>query len=139
MIGVKLVPPHFQCVWNSSCQSFFFQMLLHERLHTRNLLQRKTFFLESCNCATLHCQIEKTLQHLFWICPFVGTCWDYVCPSMSFYLSIMEAFGDLKQKQNVPFSWKFSSQLHGRFGLQGIISYSKISSNLFIGGKRLTS
>lgn len=68
MIGVKLVPPHFQWIWNNSCQpkhKIFFWMVLHDRINTRNLLRRKTFHLESYNCAVHTCQHEETLFHFF--------------------------------------------------------------------------
>ena len=71
MIGFKQTPPHFNWIWNSSCQpkhKMFFWMLLHDRLNTRNLLRRKSFVLEDYNCALRGCQQEETLYHLFWGC-----------------------------------------------------------------------
>lgn len=59
MIGIRIIPPHFQWVWKSSCQpkhKVFFWMLLLDRVNTRNLLRRKTFYLESYNCALKSCQ-----------------------------------------------------------------------------------
>lgn len=106
MIGIKVVPQHFQWIWNSSCQpkhKVFFWRLLHDRFNTRNLLRRKTFHLDNYYCATLNCQQEETLQHLFWTCCFAVQCWDIICPSRQRNLSIMEAFEDLKQKLQVPF------------------------------------
>ena len=77
MIGSQPVLPHFSLIWNSSCQAkhkVFFWLLLHDRLNTRNLLRRKTFHLPSYNCATLQCNQEETLMHLFWSCPFAERC-----------------------------------------------------------------
>lgn len=107
MIGVKVVPPHFQWVWNSSCQpkhKVFFWMVLHDRVNTRNLLRRKTFHLDSYNCAVINCQQEETLFHLFWGCPFSAFCWDYVCPNKATAMSVLEAIGDVKNKIALPFA-----------------------------------
>ena len=50
LIGHKQAPPHFNWVWNCSCQpkhKVFFWKLLHDRVNTRNLLRRKNFVLEA--------------------------------------------------------------------------------------------
>jgi hypothetical protein len=83
LIGYQPAPSHFNWVWKSSCQArhkFFFWLLIHDRLNTRNLLGRKQMQLQSYNCATLECQQEETLLHMFWECPFAVKCWDYICP-----------------------------------------------------------
>ena len=107
LIGHQLAPPQFNWIWNTSCQArhkFFFWLLLHDRLNTRNLLGRKNFQLQSYNCATLVCGQEETLYHLFWACPFAINCWDYVCPQRTRNLSTFEAISDLKDRINLPFS-----------------------------------
>ena len=81
-----------------------FWRLLHDRLNTRNLLRRKTFHLDNYNCATLNCQQEETLQHLFWTCPFAYDCWDILCPNRQRNLSIMEAIPDIRDNLQQPFS-----------------------------------
>jgi hypothetical protein len=56
LIGVQHTPIFFTWLWKSSCQQkhkFFFWLLLHDRLNTRNLLRRKNCLLPSYNCATL--------------------------------------------------------------------------------------
>lgn len=107
MIGIKTVPPHFQCIWNSSCQpkhKVFFWLVLHDRVNTRNLLRRKTFYLESYNCALRNCQLEETTFHLFWECPFAVRCWDFICPNRDNPMGMLETLQDMKSKLNVPFS-----------------------------------
>ena len=107
LIGVKIVPAHFNSIWKCSAQpkhKVFFWRLLHDRLNTRNLLRRKTFHLDNYNCATLNCQQEETLQHLFWTCPFASACWDILCPNRERNLSIMEAIPDLRSNLHQPFS-----------------------------------
>lgn len=106
MIGIRIIPPHFQWVWKSSCQpkhKVFFWMLLLDRVNTRNLLRRKTFYLESYNCALKSCQQEETVFHLFWGCPFAVRCWNYICPTRDTPSSILEAIEDMKEKLRLPF------------------------------------
>jgi hypothetical protein len=107
LMGTQIVPVHFNWLWKTSCQArhkFFFWLLLHDRLNTRNLLRRKDFIIQSYSCVTLSCNQEETLQHLFLSCPFASACWDYICPERTMDLSIMEAIIDIKQKINEPFS-----------------------------------
>ena len=106
MLGVKIVPPQFNWIFNCSFQpkhKVFLWKLLHDRLNTRNLLRRKTFHLDIYNCAIKNCQQEETLQHLFWTCSFAAQCCDRVCPSRQANVSVLEAFADIRQKLHVPF------------------------------------
>jgi hypothetical protein len=84
LIGYQEVQPHFGWIWNSSCQSkhkFFFWLLLHDRLNTRNLLKRKKMILPSYDCVQINChQQEEDITHLFWKCNFSQNCWNYICP-----------------------------------------------------------
>ena len=59
--------------------------------------------LEDYNCAVGGCQQEETLHHLFWGCQFVQQCWDFICPTRTPNLSVLEAFQDLKDKLRYPF------------------------------------
>jgi hypothetical protein len=77
LMGSQIVPVHFNWLWKSSCQArhkFFFWLLLHDRLNTRNLLRRKQFIIQSYSCVILNCNQEETLQHLFLTCPFASAC-----------------------------------------------------------------
>jgi hypothetical protein len=69
MIGYQEVEPRFGWIWKSSCQpkhKFFFWLLIHDILNTRNLLKRKNMSLPSYDCVLHHCsQQEETLIHLF--------------------------------------------------------------------------
>jgi hypothetical protein len=107
MIGRRRTPEIFSWVWKSSCRAkhnFFFWLLLLDRLNTRNLLARKFFNLPSYLCATLQCNQEETLVHLFWTCPFAELCWNYICPQRTLHLSVIDAFYDVNNKLNVLFS-----------------------------------
>ena len=81
----------------------FFWLLLHDRLNTRDLLARKNFPLPSYECATLQCNQQETLIHLFWNCPFASQCWDFICPLRNNNLSPLEAVHDMRDKINQPF------------------------------------
>jgi hypothetical protein len=107
MMGYQPAPPHFSWIWNSSCQAkhkFFFWLLLHDRLNTRNLLGRKNFQLQSYVCTVDNCNHEETLAHLFWACPFSAACWDEICPARHGNLSTFETIIDMRSKLNLPFS-----------------------------------
>jgi hypothetical protein len=107
LIGVQQAPKFFTWIWDSSCQpkhKFFFWLLLHDRLNTRNLLRRKKFQLQAYNCATLQCSQEETLMHLFWSCPFAQQCWSFLCPQLPTQHSILEAFYGIKEKLKLPFA-----------------------------------
>jgi hypothetical protein len=104
LIGSQPAIPPFSWLWRSSCQSkhkFFFWLLLNDILNTRNLLGRKRMVLQTYNCASLDCDREETIQHLFSTCPFAERCWDFICPLRQRNLSIHEAFQDLKDKMKL--------------------------------------
>jgi hypothetical protein len=106
MSGHQYAPPQFSWIWKSSCQAkhkFFFWLLLHDRLNTRNLLGTKNFHLPTYACVTLPCVKEETLIHLFWTCPFANHSWDYICPTRDKNLSVMESIEDIKMKIGLPF------------------------------------
>lgn len=53
----------------------FFVWLLMDRLNTRNLLKRNHFALPSYNCVLCQGNVEETVEHLFFECPFSEWCW----------------------------------------------------------------
>jgi hypothetical protein len=107
MNGEQQTPPHFSWIWKSSCQArhkFFFWLLLHDRLNTRNLLGRKNFVLQSYICVNCDSNHEETLFHLFWSCPFALRCWKYICPQRIGGSSVLESISEIRDKLNLPFS-----------------------------------
>jgi hypothetical protein len=108
LIGYQEAQPHFGWIWKSSCQpkhKFFFWLLLHDRLNTRNLLRRKNMTLPSYYCVQNLChQQEEDITHLFWNCNFAKVCWNYICPQRRRNGTIFQAFYDIKKKLNVPFA-----------------------------------
>ena len=137
VIGIKVVPQQFQWIWNSSCQpkhKIFFYILLHDTVNTRNLLRRKTFYVETYNCALMPCQHEETVFHLFWGCPFAERCWKFVCPSRDNPTSVLEAVDDMRVKLTAPFLWTSLFWLHGQSGSQETIcSFNKCNHHFKIG------
>jgi hypothetical protein len=107
MNGEQHTPPHFSWIWKSSCQArhkFFFWLLLHDRLNTRNLLGRKNFNLQTYICVNCGTNQEETLFHLFWSCPFASACWNHICPQRVRYPSLLENISEIRDKLKVPFS-----------------------------------
>ena len=70
----------------------FIWLLLHDRINTRNLLNRKSMHLTSYNCALCSDNTEETLLHLFWNCPFALQCWDTIIPSKPRGISAFDDF-----------------------------------------------
>lgn len=73
--------PLFRWLWKSCCRSrlkFFFWLLLKDRLNTRNIMRRKNMVLHDYSCVLCSGQVEDTLMHIFFLCPFSQVCWDFV-------------------------------------------------------------
>jgi hypothetical protein len=71
-------------LWKSCRQDkhrVFFWLLIHNRLNTRALLQRKNFFMNDYTCIMCNEASLETRDHLFFTCPFAIQCWKYMCPS----------------------------------------------------------
>jgi hypothetical protein len=82
-VGQHLVCPIIKKLWKTCCQSkhkVFFWLLLQDRLNTRQLLQRKSFFLPDYSCAMCGSLQLESRTHLFFECPFALMCWQYICP-----------------------------------------------------------
>lgn len=74
----------FQKVWKTSCRlrhKIFFWLLLHDRLSTRNMIQRRSMHLDDYNCALCADSIVETSTHLFWDCQFASYCWYGITPA----------------------------------------------------------
>jgi hypothetical protein len=54
---------------------FFAWLLLNDRLNTRNILRRRKKFLENYNYVMCQCNVEETLEHLFFDCSCAATRW----------------------------------------------------------------
>ena len=82
LVGKTEAHQSFNWLCKSFCQpntqSFFCWLLLQDRLSTRNILRRKNMVLENCNCVLCSSQVEESLEHLFFHCPFAASCWDLI-------------------------------------------------------------
>jgi hypothetical protein len=75
--------PSFKCLLESSCQKkhkIFWWHLLHNRLNTRAMLQRKNFHLTKYNCIMCGASTLETRDHLFLHCTFASWCWSHLLP-----------------------------------------------------------
>jgi hypothetical protein len=95
-------------MWNSCCQQkhkVFFWLLIHNRLNTRAMLQRKNFFMDNYSCVMCDQDELETRTHLFFQCPFAQMCWQYVSPTWipPQQTDIQSFITSLKLSLNVPF------------------------------------
>jgi hypothetical protein len=84
IVGTRDVCSLFKWLWKSCCQhkhKVFFWLILRDRLNTRELLQRKNFFLPDYSCAVCERSSIESGLYLFFQCPFALLCWRYLCPS----------------------------------------------------------
>ena len=71
----------FRYLWKAAAilrYNFFFWLLIHDRINTRNLLQRKTFNVPSASCVLCDHETDETSYHLIWDYPFALGCWDSI-------------------------------------------------------------
>lgn len=130
--------PIFRKIWNSTVilrYNIFGWLLLHHRLNTRDLSQRKSFHLPSYTCQLCNKQILATTLHLFWDCPFALQCWDMTIPNKK---------GTLLWFMRSPWLWVFFlsvllltllSWVAGILGYKGITEFSKISPQALLPGR----
>jgi hypothetical protein len=73
--------PTFKMLWVSKCQpkyKVFFWLLLHDKLNTRERLQRRNMELDSYTCENCILQKIKSVYHLFLRYSFVVNCWNSI-------------------------------------------------------------
>jgi hypothetical protein len=78
LMGQEYVHPAFKWIWRSKCQmkqKVFFWLLLHNRLNTRGMLQRRNMIPDSYTCELCLLQRVETMRHMFLLCPFAKNCW----------------------------------------------------------------
>jgi hypothetical protein len=82
IIGVVDASPIFTWMWKSCTRGkhkfFFFLLLLHDILNTREILRRKNMDLQDYSCVLCTRNIGEYLMHLFFECPFSKWCWRFV-------------------------------------------------------------
>jgi hypothetical protein len=95
-------------MWKSCCQQkhkVFFWLLIHNRLNTRAMLQRKNFFMDNYSCIMCDQDELETRNHMFFQCPFAQMCWRYISPTWipPQHTDIQSFITSLKLSLNVPF------------------------------------
>lgn len=71
-------PKPFSWTWKYSClpkQKFFFWLLLHDRLNTKDMMQRKIFYVESTSCVLCDDNQTEDFMHLFFSSDFSHNFW----------------------------------------------------------------
>jgi hypothetical protein len=79
LIGSSPVHPIYKWLWKSACQNkrkFFFWLVLKDRLSTRELLRRKSMDLHSYSCVLCVHNVDESLHHLLFDCPFATASWN---------------------------------------------------------------
>jgi hypothetical protein len=56
---------------------------LQDRINSRDLLQRKHFFIEDYSCVMCNSNVLETRTHLLFQCSFAKPCWKYICPTLN--------------------------------------------------------
>ena len=77
MMGPSIVHSMFNYIWKTSRRlrhKIFLWLLLHDRVNTRDLPNRKSIHLENYNCALCVDNTKETLLDLFSNCPFGLLC-----------------------------------------------------------------
>ena len=79
----EVCPKVIRNIWSCSVilkYKIFLWLMIFDRVHTRNLLHRKSFHMASYNCVLCTLSTEETSLHLFWDCPFSLQWWDHIAP-----------------------------------------------------------
>jgi hypothetical protein len=79
------VIPAIKWLWKSCCQDkhrVFFWLLIHNRLNTRALLQRKNFYMTDYTCIMCNQAVTETRDHLFFYLPICTTLLAVHVPSL---------------------------------------------------------
>ena len=90
-------PTPFLWIWKSCVQlkhKFFFWLLLQDRLNTRDLLTRKTFYVENTSCVLCTDAPMEYMQHLFFGCDFSQTFWWRLNQEWNYDLDLYEMLLD---------------------------------------------
>ena len=71
--------PAFRCLWSSQCimrTKVFGCLLFHDRLNTCNMSKRRHYNIgDDHDCLLCGNQVEETVDHMIFRCPFSRVCW----------------------------------------------------------------
>ncbi|KAG8067016.1 hypothetical protein GUJ93_ZPchr0005g15381 [Zizania palustris] len=100
--------PIFTWLWNSRCSNklrIFFWLLIHDRINTRDFLQRKHIIAANMDVSCSLCQdgARESSLHLFFKCNFSSSCWARIGLSWSDEVSITQLVTAGRRNNSLPF------------------------------------
>jgi len=84
LLGDSIPIPDITWLWKTCNQlkhKIIFWLLLNDRPNTRQLLQRKNFFIQNYTCTMCEHYVVESRDHLCFHCPFAQICWKNICPN----------------------------------------------------------
>ena len=99
--------PIFRYIWDNCCilrYKIFIWLVIHDRINTRNLLDRKPFYVPSIACSLCNEISEETCLHLLWDCSFAMECWDTIYPYRHRGISTLDNLLLLREEIATPFA-----------------------------------
>ena len=138
LIGTQAVSAQFNWLWGSSYQAkhkFFFWLLIHDRLNTRNLLARKNFQLHLMDVPHFNA-IRKKLLFIFFGMPSGHGMLGFHFPAER-QTTILTGRFLLHQAKNFIYhtSWKSLYQPHEVFGWSGTTKFLEMKRQPLRGGR----
>jgi hypothetical protein len=73
-----VAPLPFKWIWSSAAlpkQKFFFWLLVQDRLNTKDMMERKSFYVQCNRCVLCDDRSIETMAHLFFHCDFSRNFW----------------------------------------------------------------
>jgi len=100
------VSPVFKMMWKSKCTQrikFFAWLLLVDRLNTRVMLQRRHFQVQpNSHCVMCTSAVEEDIEHLFFSCPFAGSCWNKLGVLWLSAVNVQDRIVHAARNSNIP-------------------------------------
>ena len=87
-------------IYLSGKNSLFFQILIKDRLSTRNILKWKNMHLDSYNRALCSLQVEESADHLSLYSPFASSSWNLLNITILAQASFLDIVSYLEDQLN---------------------------------------
>lgn len=119
--GTVPTSPVFWWMWQSLVggkHKFFFWLLLKDRLNTKNLLRCKNMHLDEYTCVLCQQNLEETIEHLFFGCPFNIQCWQVFGIHCDITVSLVEMIVQARHDFGLQI---FRKWLYFPLGVSGLI------------------
>lgn len=101
LLNKPKAPAPFQWIWKSPClpkHKFFFWLMIQDRLNTKDLMERKKFYVESNTCVLCDSGEKETMKHLFFDCIFSQNMWGTLGQTWNSDLQFIDMLIDAKNK-----------------------------------------